>query len=67
MELTDEEKKLIKSYVNNSMRLYAVAKEFYMHRNTVEYRFKKIKNKTGLNPKKFEELAELLQIANKKD
>lgn len=61
MDLTDQEKQIIVSLAENDMKALRVANKLFMHHNTVEYHIAKIKAKTGLNPKRFYDLIELLE------
>ena len=51
---------LIRTYAECDMGLNETARRMYVHKNTVIYHFEKIKNKTGLNPRTFSGLTELL-------
>lgn len=65
MELNEFEKSLIRSMAKNDMNSSRVSREIYMHRNTVCYHLDAIEKKTGLSPRKFYDLIELLEIANR--
>ncbi len=58
--MTDLQIRIVKSYARNNMKLYPTANELHYHRNSVEYQMDKIKNETGLDPRKFDELCKLL-------
>ena len=45
------------AYANHAMNASETSKQLYIHRNTLQYRFKVIEEKTGLNPKAFETIA----------
>lgn len=51
---------LINMYANCDMNAVQTAKELCVHKNTVHYHFDKIRRKTGLDPRKFADLTELL-------
>jgi carbohydrate diacid regulator len=58
--MTPFEIEMIRTYAECDMSLSATAKRMYVHHNTVIYQFEKIKKKTGLNPRTFSGLTELL-------
>lgn len=60
MNLTDEEVTLAKLMAEHSMNVTEVARQMYVHRNTLIYRIEKIKKKTGLDIRKFYDLYEVL-------
>ena len=45
------------AYARFAMNASETAKNLYIHRNTLQYRFKVIEEKTGLSPKAFETIA----------
>ena len=51
---------MIRTYADCDMNQVQTAKILYVHKNTVQYHLDLIKRKTGLNPKKFSDLVELL-------
>lgn len=59
-ELTQREYELLRSLAENDMNITDVADAVYSHRNTVVYHLDKVKQKTGLNPRCFYDLAKLL-------
>jgi DNA-binding PucR family transcriptional regulator len=63
--MTPLDKEIIKGMADNNMNMSAVAKSLYMHRNTVEYHIEKVQRETGLNARKFYDLAELLARIDK--
>ncbi len=63
VELNEFEKKLVTALADNDMNESEVAREFYMHRNTVIYHLEKLKQKTGIDPRSFYGLMELVQMA----
>lgn len=52
---------IIHSLANNRMMISKVSKDLYCHRNTITYRIRNIKLRTGLDPTNFYDLAELLR------
>lgn len=53
--------KTIHNYYLNHMNISKTADGLYIHRNTLSYRMKKIKEKTGFNPKSSKDLLTLLR------
>ena len=65
-KLSDMEKDLIIAFAKYDMRPYRVAKNFYVCKATITYHVKKIKEKTGLDMRKFYDLCKLLEIINER-
>lgn len=61
--MTDVEKNIVLSYAENDMNETKTARAIHYHRNTIEYHFKKITEKYGLNPHKFYDLIKLIKMA----
>lgn len=61
MKLNQMEKDIILSLARNDMRVTYAEKEMYMSLGSLRYHINKIKEKTGLDPKKFYELIELVK------
>lgn len=59
-KLSDEDKELLRQYAKDNKNVSRTAHHFYQHRNTVMYRFERIKKKTGLDPTYFYDLVALL-------
>jgi sugar diacid utilization regulator len=59
--LTPLDKEIIKGMADHNMDMAAVGRGLYMHRNTVVYHVERVKRETGLNARKFYDLAELLE------
>jgi sugar diacid utilization regulator len=51
---------LIKTYAACDMSKSLTGKQLFIHVNTVQYHFDKIKKETGLDPRRFNNLVELL-------
>jgi len=51
--------KTLKAFFDNDLSTLKTVKNIYIHRNTLYYRLKRIKEITGLNPKKFDEAIQL--------
>ena len=48
---------------NHSMNISEVSRQLFMHRNTVTYHLDKVKRQTGLDPRRFYDLIELVKLA----
>lgn len=46
-----------------SMNVGEVSRQLFMHRNTVTYHLDKVKRQTGLDPRRFYDLVELVKMA----
>lgn len=55
---------VIQALVDCNMNSASAARKMYVHRNTVEYHIAKIRQETGLNPKKFRDLAKLFEMVD---
>lgn len=60
--LTDEEAREIRLLADRDINIAKTATELYMHRNTLVYRLDMITLKTGLDPRKFWDLVNLLKV-----
>lgn len=58
--MTPFEIAMVQAYAECDMSLERAAKQLYVHRNTIAYHFEKIRTKTGINPRTFNGLVELL-------
>lgn len=45
------------------MNIGEVSRQLFMHRNTVTYHLDKVKRQTGLDPRRFYDLIELVKMA----
>lgn len=59
--MEDRDKALIKAYAENDMDMCKTGRQYYMHYNSIRYRFQKIKRETGLEPRRFYDLVALLR------
>ena len=59
--MTPLDKEIIRGMADNDMSVLAVAKSLFMHRNTINYHIERVRRETGLNPRNFYDLAELLK------
>lgn len=62
MELTDIERETILSYAECDMNANKACRAAFVTRNGFQYRLKIIREKTGLNPKCFYDLIELVDM-----
>lgn len=62
-KLTDEQKQLLSTFAELNMNAKQTAKKLYTSETAVHYQLKKIKEKTGTDPKTFTGLTELLKGA----
>ncbi|MGL5315404.1 MAG: CdaR family transcriptional regulator [Peptostreptococcaceae bacterium] len=58
-KLDKEEIELLNIYYENNMSLKLTSECLYIHKNTLQYRLERIKEKTGLNPRNFKDSAKL--------
>jgi sugar diacid utilization regulator len=61
--MTDSEKRIILGYAENDMNLSKTARATHYHPNTIRDYFPRIAKKYGLDPKKFYDLVELVEMA----
>lgn len=59
-KLTEEDLSFLHEYAKCNMRSSDAARRIFVHRNTMEYHLDKVKEKTGLDPRKFHQLVRLL-------
>ena len=64
-ELSTLEKEIIEAFAEYDMKAFKVSKNIYVSRGTVLYHAKKIKEKTGLDIRKFYDLCKLIEMVNK--
>lgn len=57
---------LLRGFAENDMNATRAADALYLHRNTLLYRLDRIKRETGLDPRKFYDLAKLLGMEGQK-
>lgn len=63
MKLNDQDRKIVLAIAENNMNILAASRTLYMHRNTVIFHMEKIKRTTGLDPRKFYDLVELVELS----
>lgn len=61
-ELNEIDVQIIRAMAQNDMLVVAVAKDLHYSRQAIEYRLRRIKRITGLNPYGFFDLQELLKM-----
>lgn len=61
-KLNKKEKAALKTYLECGCRLKEAANELFIHENTMKYQLQKVCERTGLNPKKFDD-AVVLSLA----
>ena len=65
--LKDKDKQIILALADNGMKWKVAAREIDMHHNTVNYCLGKIYDNTGLDPRNFYDLHELVQMVKEGD
>ena len=65
--MTEFELKVVKMIADCDMSLQMAANKLYVHRNTLTYHIKKIKQRTGLDARRFYDLLKLLDFASEKE
>ena len=65
-KLTRVDVDVIMAYAECGMRLSTAAKAIHYAKMTIEYHLTSVYQKTGLNPKKFYDLVELIRLINEK-
>ena len=58
-----EDAHIVIAMANHNMNVTDVARAIFTHRNTVLYHLDKVKRQTGLDPRRFYDLVELVKIA----
>ena len=57
--MNDKRKKILIALADNNMKVTEAAKSLFLHRNTVLFHLRKVKEETGLDPCKFHDLCKL--------
>lgn len=52
-DLDDDDVKVLQIYYSNDMSLKKTSEDLYIHKNTLQYKLEKISQKSGLNPRSF--------------
>lgn len=61
--MNKEDAHIVVAMANHNMNVTDVARAIFAHRNTVLYHLNKVKQQTGLDPRRFYDLVELVKIA----
>lgn len=61
--MNKEDAHIVVAMANHNMNVTDVAHAIFAHRNTVLYHLDKVKRQTGLNPRRFYDLVELVKMA----
>ena len=61
--MNKEDAHIVVAMANHNMNVTDVARAIFAHRNTVLYHLNKVKQETGLDPRRFYDLVELVKIA----
>lgn len=64
VELTSQDHEAIRALAKCDMNISLTARMLDVRRSTLEYRFERIRDITGLNPVRFYELHKLLNLLN---
>lgn len=66
-ELSGKEKEILLEFAKNDMRISPTAKNLFFNRNSVYYHLRKVKSKTNLDPLRFYDLVELVQVVRQNE
>lgn len=61
---TDKEKEVIAAMCRNDLNISRAAKDIYVARGTIDYQLGKVKEKTGLDCRRFMDAVKLLSMIN---
>lgn len=61
--MNKEDAHIVIAMANHNMNVTDVARAIFAHRNTVLYHLDKVKRQTGLDPRRFYDLVELVRMA----
>lgn len=61
--MNKEDAHIVIAMANHNMNATDVARAIFAHRNTVLYHLNKVKRQTGLDPRRFYDLIELVKLA----
>lgn len=59
-KLADLDRKIVKEFAKNDMKIRRTADALHFHSNSIDYHLRKVESVTGLNPKNFYDLNKLL-------
>ena len=57
--LDDEDRELLRAYFDAEMSLKETARRCFLHVNTLQYRLKRVRDRCGLDPRRFREASML--------
>jgi carbohydrate diacid regulator len=61
--MNKEDAHIVIAMANHNMNVTDVVRAIFAHRNTVLYHLNKVKQQTGLDPRRFYDLVELVRMA----
>lgn len=61
--MNKEDAHIVIAMANHNMNVTDVTRAIFAHRNTVLYHLNKVKQQTGLDPRRFYDLVELVRMA----
>lgn len=61
--MNKEDAHIVMAMANHNVNVTDVARAIFTHRNTVLYHLNKVKRQTGLDPRRFYDLVELVRMA----
>ena len=61
--MNKEDAHIVIAMANHNMNVTDVSRAIFAHRNTVLYHLDKVKRQTGLDPRRFYDLVELVKMA----
>ena len=67
MEVNELDKETVIALAKNNMNTTDTANQLGLHRNTVLYRYDRMRNRTGLDARNFYDLCKLVNMATGKD
>lgn len=65
-KLNELDWQIVKAYADNNMTIYGAARQCYMNPNSIRNHLEKVKLHTGLDPRCFYDLAELMKTEKAK-
>lgn len=63
IKLTQTESEILMAFVDARLNVCKTARMTYRHRNSINYHLERIKRRTGLDPRGFSDLVELVEAA----
>ena len=56
------DRECIQAFADANMNTSEAGRRMFVHKNTIQYHFERVKKETGLDPRRFNDLVELLDI-----